>query len=226
MISLIDVTKDYVVDGETTITPVENVTLEVKKGEFVMIIGRSGSGKSTLLNLAAGLIRPTSGQVLIENIDVSRMSDRAISAMRSSKIGFVFQFPSLLPPLTVLENVAMPSVFVSRTHRKDVSRRAAELLEAMGLGDRLDVYPRQLSAGEQKRAVIARSLINDPSIILADEPTSDLDEQTEQEVMKMLQEIHLKGVTILMVTHGLHLIPYASRTLKMENGGLLPVQNL
>ncbi len=225
MISLRNVTKDYYVGEEVIITPVRDVMLDVAAGEFVMIIGRSGSGKSTLLNLSAGLIRPTRGQVLIDNTDVSNMSDRDISALRSRRIGFVFQFPSLLPSLTILENVALPSVFAPRNGRASVYQRAAELLKSMGLTNRMEVYPRQLSAGEQKRAVIARSLINEPTIILADEPTSDLDVQTEREVMAMLQEIHHQGVTVLMVTHSLPLMSYADRAFNMENGSLLLVSN-
>lgn len=224
MISQRNVTKDYVLGQGITIKPVNDVTLEVAKGEFVILIGRSGTGKSTLLNLTAGLIRPTSGRVLIDNVDVSRMADGDISALRSRKIGFVFQFPSLLPSLTILENVMMPSVFASQNGKADVYSRASELLKTMGLAGRMEVYPRQLSAGEQKRAVIARSLINNPTILLADEPTSDLDSQTEREVMEMLREIHVTGVTILMVTHSLQLVPYADRAFEMVEGSLTPVQ--
>jgi ABC-type lipoprotein export system ATPase subunit len=223
MISLRKVTKDYIVDEEATITPVRHISLDIAEGEFVIIVGRSGSGKSTLLNLTAGLIRPTSGDILIADTNISNMADREISELRSRKIGFVFQFPSLLPSLTIFENVTMPSGFASRNHRNASAERADNLLKLMGLGGRMNLYPRHLSAGEQKRAVIARALVNEPSILLADEPTSDLDEQTELEVMRMLKDIHQKGVTIMMVTHSLNLIPFSNRAFKMENGALTPV---
>jgi putative ABC transport system ATP-binding protein len=220
MLSYQNVTKEFQLDEEVTITPVRNVSLTVARGEFIIIIGRSGSGKTTLLNLAAGLVKPTSGKVLIENLNLGGMTDKQLSDMRSRRIGFVFQFPSLLPALTVLENVTLPSVFASGNGKKDARDRAANLIKVMGLEAKMDVFPRQLSAGEQKRVVIARALINRPQMILADEPTSDLDEQTENEVMGLLRDINYTGVTFLMVTHSLQLIPYASRAFKMENGTL------
>jgi ABC-type lipoprotein export system ATPase subunit len=223
MITLKNVTKEYHLGGDIKISPVRNVNLEIAAGEFVMIVGRSGSGKSTLLNLAAGLTRPTSGQVLIDKVDVSHMSDKDISALRSQKVGFVFQFPSLLPSLTILENVTLPTTFATRSETEATTKRGAGLLKSIGLAQRTQVYPRQLSAGEQKRAVIARALINQPKIILADEPTSDLDVQTEMEVMGMLQEIHHRGVTIMMVTHSMPLVSFADRAFKMDNGVLSQV---
>jgi len=224
MISLRNVTKEYSVGEQIVITPVNNVTLDISPGEFIMIVGRSGSGKSTLLNLAAGLIKPSSGDVLIEGVNLWSMKDKEISLLRSQKIGFVFQFPSLLPSLTILDNVAMPAIFRSPNGREGGYERATELLATMGLSEKAEVYPRQLSAGEQKRAVIARSLMNQPQILLADEPTSDLDEQTEQEVMALLREINRSGVTLLMVTHSLQLLPYASRSFRMDNGSLVPLE--
>ena len=220
MISFVDVTKNYYVDDHTAITPVDSVTLDLKRGEFVLIVGRSGSGKTTVLNLAAGLVKPTRGQVLIDGVDVNKMSDGRLASFRSQKMGFVFQFPSLLPALTVLENVALPAVFAPRKQSANAHARAAGLLENLGLKKKLAAYPKQLSAGEQKRVVIARALINGPSILLADEPTSDLDEQTEREVMAVFRGIHSGGITIVMVTHSLELIPYAIRALRMENGVL------
>lgn len=221
MISLRNVTRRFELGEMDAITPVRNVSLDIAAGEFIMITGRSGSGKSTLLNLTAGLIRPNSGEVLIEDVNLNGMSDREISRLRSQKMGFIFQFPSLLPSLTTLENTVMPATFVPPAARRDAHRRAAELLNTLGLAEKLDAYPRQLSAGEQKRAVIARSLINRPTVLLADEPTSDLDEQTEREVMGLLKEINASGVTLLMVTHTRQLLPYASRAFKMKDGSLL-----
>jgi len=182
-----------------------------------MIFGRSGTGKTTLLNLAAGLVKPTSGRVKIEDQDLSEMTDKQLSSLRSQKIGFVFQFPSLLPSLTVKENLSLPAIFAQR---KEVSSRTMMLLEMVGLAGKKDVYPRQLSVGEQKRIVLARSLINEPQLILADEPTSDLDDRTEQEVMGILRDFNAKGVTFLIVSHNLQLIPFATRALQMENGQL------
>ncbi len=223
MLSFVNVTKDFRLDEENTISPVHNVNLEIKAGEFIIVIGRSGTGKTTLLNLAAGLVKPTSGRVMIDDIDLGGMNDRELSTLRSQRMGFVFQFPSLLPALTIKENISLPGIFISGKGRKDTDERAIKLMEKLGLGGKENVYPKQLSAGEQKRAVIARSLINQPGILLADEPTSDLDQLTEKEVMELLRGINDSGVTILMVTHSLQLTPYAGRVFKMQDGSLLPL---
>ncbi len=223
MLSLQNVTKDFQLDEHTRISPVKNVTLNVGPGELVVIIGRSGTGKTTLLNLAAGLIRPTSGRVTVEGRDLVQMTDRELSQLRTKTIGFVFQFPSLLSSFTVVENITMPAHFAARNGHRDVLRRAEDILALMGLADKKNVYPRQLSAGEQKRVVISRSLINDPRIVLADEPTSDLDNKTEREVMGLLKEVNARGVAFLMVTHNLQLLPFATRAFEMENGSLTEV---
>ena len=220
MLSFCNVTKDFRLDQETTITAVHDVSLKIEQGELVIIIGRSGTGKTTLLNLAAGLVTPTSGQVLIDNRDLRAMTDRQLSSLRSQKIGFIFQFPSLLPSLSVKDNVTLPAIFTDGNESKGANERAANLLDTLGLAGKMDVYPRQLSAGEQKRVVIARSLINQPQLILADEPTSDLDSRTEREVMDILRDINSKGVTFLIVTHSLELVPFATRAFEMENGNL------
>jgi ABC-type lipoprotein export system ATPase subunit len=220
MLSFVNVTREFRLDEENTVTPVCNVSLEIEEGEFIVIIGRSGTGKTTLLNLAAGLVRPTSGQVMIDNIDLGKMTDRQLSSLRSRQMGFVFQFPSLLPPLTVKDNVSLPSIFANGNGSKGAGERAAQLLDTLGLAGKAGVYPRQLSAGEQKRVVIARSLINQPRLILADEPTSDLDDRTEQEVMRILRDINSRGVTFLIVTHSLELVDFATRAFEMENGNL------
>jgi len=220
MLSLKSVTKEFRLDEVNSITPVRDVSLNVEAGEFIVIIGRSGTGKTTLLNLAAGLVRPTSGTIRIGNADLAGMSDREVSALRSEKIGFVFQFPSLLPALTIKDNVALPAIFANTNGSGGAHGRAAQLLDTLGLGGKLDVYPRQLSAGEQKRAVIARSLMNDPQLILADEPTSDLDIRTEREVMTTLRSINSRGVTFLVVTHSLELVAFATRAFEMEDGHL------
>ena len=220
MIKLKEVTKEFNLDQQV-ITPVKEVSLEIGKGDFVMIIGRSGTGKSTVLNLVAGLIKPTSGSVFVEGRDLQTLSDKDMSRLRSNDMGYVFQFPSLLPSLTVLDNIMVPASFATKKSGNGAHKRAKELLGMLGLGERLDCYPRHLSAGEQKRAVIARSLMNEPKILLADEPTSDLDEQTESEIMGLLKQIHESGVTILMVTHSLGLVPFCTRAYSMDKGKLI-----
>jgi putative ABC transport system ATP-binding protein/lipoprotein-releasing system ATP-binding protein len=219
MIALRDVTKTYKVGKEITVTAVRGVSLNVERGEFVIITGRSGSGKTTLLNLAAGLARPTSGEVLLGDVNLWSLSDREQSLLRNRKIGFVFQFPSLLPSLTVWENVALPTTFGTNHRDQDPYERAAQLLDTVGLSDKLSAYPRQLSAGQQQRVVIARALISQPEVLLADEPTSNLDEQTEREIMDLFRDIHAKtGVTIVMVTHTTQLVSYGTRAIAMANG--------
>jgi ABC-type lipoprotein export system ATPase subunit len=220
MLSFINVTKHFQLDEKTTITPVGNVSLEVGQGEFVIIVGRSGTGKTTLLNLAAGMVKPTSGQVKVDNVDLAGMNQKQLSNLRSQKIGFIFQFPSLIPALSVKDNVTLPAIFYQENNNINVEEKARELLDMLGMASKMQAYPRQLSAGETKRVVLARSLINQPQLILADEPTSDLDNRTEVEVMNILREINAKGVTFLMVTHSLQLIPFASRAFEMENGNL------
>ena len=211
---------------QIVVTPVRHVSLTVARGDFIIIVGRSGSGKTTLLNLAAGLVKPTSGEVFIGDANVRNMNDKQLSLLRNRKIGFVFQYPSLLSSLNALENVALPASFGPGQRRRNANARASELLELMGLSERLESYPRQLSAGEQKRVVIARSLMNAPEVVLADEPTSDLDEQTEQEIMTLMRQIHAEGVTIMIVTHSLELMRYATRALRMEDGVLTDITGM
>jgi ABC-type lipoprotein export system ATPase subunit len=219
MISLRDVTKTYQVSKEVAIAAVRGVSLEVEQGEFVIITGRSGSGKTTLLNLAAGLVRPTSGEVRLGDVNLWSLSDREQSRLRNQKIGFVFQFPSLLPALTVAENVALPATFGTNHTGPHPHERAAQLLDIVGLSDKLSVYPRQLSAGQQQRVVIARALVRQPQVLLADEPTSNLDEQTEREIMDLFRDIHARtGVTIVMVTHTTQLTAYGTRAIEMAGG--------
>ncbi len=222
MISLKKVTKTYPIDKNKTFTAVNEVNLMVRKGEFIVITGRSGSGKTTLLNLIAGLTFPTSGEVLFDRMELWRLPDAEQALLRNQKIGFVFQFPSLMPSLNVYENVLLPSLFWKGRPGKDVQGRAKNLLEEVGLSDKLASYPRQLSAGEQQRVVVARSLINSPELLLADEPTSNLDEQTEHEIMALLKQIHQqRQITILLVTHTTELIPYGTRSLRMASGEIV-----
>jgi ABC-type lipoprotein export system ATPase subunit len=222
MISLENVTKIYTLSTVQQVTAVRNASLTVARGEFLTITGRSGSGKTTLLNLAAGLTPPTSGRVVWQDRDLWHLSDRQRSHLRNERIGFVFQFPSLLPALTVLENVTLPTMFRTVSAGPGARERASELLHTVGLGDKLNVYPRQLSAGQQQRVVVARALFNQPEVLLADEPTSDLDERTEREIMDLFQAIHAEtGVTVVLVTHTTQLVDYGTRHVRMAEGRIL-----
>jgi ABC-type lipoprotein export system ATPase subunit len=219
MITLEGVTKVYSLSQEQKVTAVEDVSLEVAPGEFLLVTGRSGSGKTTLLNLMAGLTRPTAGRVLWDGVDLWSLSDRQQARLRSRRVGFVFQFPSLLPALTMAENVVLPSAFGVNGDRQRAHQQAAELLSTVGLADKLAAYPRQVSAGQQQRAVIARALFNQPEVLLADEPTSDLDEKTEHEIMDLFQTIHAgTGLTVIMVTHTAELVSYGTRHIRMAAG--------
>lgn len=215
-IRLQDVSKLYGFGDATTIA-LEDVSLEVNKGEFVAIMGPSGSGKSTLMNTIGLLDRPTHGEYKLDNRSVEKLRPNARAKARRDKIGFVFQLPSLLPGLTVIENVALPLAYKGRSYGKR-TKLAFEMLDRVGLANRAYFYPRQLSGGQFQRAVIARALINDPSIIIADEPTGNLDSISSRLVMELLREIHQMGNTILMVTHNPELTRYATRVLYMVDG--------
>jgi len=222
LIMLQNVSKTYTLAKKRSVTAVRALSLEIDQGEFVVITGRSGSGKTTLLNLISGLARPTSGQVLLEQTEVWKLPDDQQSRLRNQKIGFVFQFPSLMPSLNALENVMLPTMAEKGNDQAAIRRRAASLLEEVGLADKLEAYPRQLSAGQQQRVVVARSLINHPELLLADEPTSNLDEQTEHEIMALIQQIHReKGITVLLVTHTVELVSYGNRSLRMAAGEIV-----
>lgn len=222
MIKLENVSKTYPIHQGYTVKALNPVDLNIAVGEFVVITGRSGSGKTTLLNLIAGLTRPDSGRVVVDGVDLWAISDQKQSALRNSRVGFIFQFPSLLPSLTTLENVALPSMFTKNGQRASAYQRADELLHSVGLGEKLSVYPRQLSAGQQQRVVVARALFNHPQLLLADEPTSDLDEQTEVEIMELFKKIHSDtGITVVMVTHSSQLVSYGTRAIQMAAGDIV-----
>lgn len=221
MISLKKVSKIYLQRNNLPLAAVREIDLVAARGEFVVITGRSGSGKTTLLNLVAGLAKPSAGQVVINGTDLWTLSDARQAQLRNRKIGFVFQFPSLLPSLSVLENVIFPASPKNRDEKLRLIEAAKVQLEDVGLTDKLTSFPRQLSAGQQQRAVIARALINQPELILADEPTSNLDEQSEREIMALFQSIHSKGnVTILLVTHTEQLVTHGSRLIHMTSGSI------
>ncbi len=203
---------------QISVRAIDQIDLKIEPGEFLVITGRSGCGKTSLLNLIAGLARPDSGQVFVDGTDIWTMKDEDISALRNQKMGFMFQVPSLIPTLNVLDNVVVPTLFGPKEKEKDAYQHAKQALEAVGLSHRMDAFPRHLSAGEEKRVVIARSIINNPPVLLADEPTANLDELTEKEVMALVQEIHRSGTTIILVTHHPGLIGYGTRHLTMSDG--------
>jgi putative ABC transport system ATP-binding protein/lipoprotein-releasing system ATP-binding protein len=226
VITLKKISKTYTLGRNNAVAAVRDIDLEVASGEFLVITGRSGSGKTTMLNLAAGLTRPTSGEVTIDGVDLWRLPDREQSLLRNQKIGFIFQFPSLLPSLTAVENVVLPTTFgqdgSTRSQGKDPYARAGDLLAQVGLESKRTSYPRQLSAGQQQRVVVARALMNAPEILMADEPTSDLDEQTEIEIMELFRQIHrASAITVLLVTHSSQLVSYGTRSVQMAGGQLV-----
>ncbi len=215
MISVSGLTKTFG-NGGPEVRAVDNVNLEVQPGEFILILGRSGSGKSTLLGMLAGLIRPTSGTIRIKGMDISTLTDDRIAELRSREIGFVFQFSGLIPTVTAIENVMIPTLFYTRSSADRST--ALELLRQVGVAERADAYPGTLSSGEMKRVAIARALINRPSILIADEPTGDLDDATESEIMALFRQLNGEGITIIMVTHNPDLIPCATRIFRMTGG--------
>ncbi len=215
-VELLDISKHYAV-GDLTVRAVDRVSLKIEKGEFLSVVGHSGSGKTTLLSLIGGVIRPSSGQLLFEDKDICSLDDTGLSRYRNQSIGFMFQFASLLPILTARENVLLPCLF--GPERRAEAKKAEEYLHMVGIGDKADVYPSQLSGGQQRRVAIARALMNDPDLILADEPTGDLDEDTEAEIMELFRRLNEeKMVTFVFITHNLDLAKQAGRQLKMSHG--------
>jgi ABC-type lipoprotein export system ATPase subunit len=196
---------------------VAEASVAIREGEFAIVTGPSGSGKTTLLNLMAGLARPDEGRIVTLGLDLGPASDRESSRLRGRAIGFVFQFPSLLPTLSAIENVLLPLAFAEKA---DDGGRAGELLAAVGLGDRARAFAHELSAGEQRRIAIARALILKPRLLLCDEPTGDLDPETEQIIMGLITQAHHEGATVVMSTHNHALCSRASRLLKMNRGVL------
>lgn len=219
VINLKDVSKLYGFGDAATIA-LEDVSLDVQKGEFVAIMGPSGSGKSTLMNMIGLLDRPTHGTYKLDGRSVERLRPNARAKARRDKIGFVFQSPSLLPGLTTLENVALPLAYRGKTSGRR-TKLAHAMLERVGLSNRAYYTPRQLSGGQMQRTAIARALINEPNIVIADEPTGNLDSASSRLVMELLREVHQMGNTILMVTHNPELTRYASRVLYMHDGAIV-----
>ena len=221
MLSCRRVAKTYGTDRGDVIA-VEGIDLDVEAGQFTAVIGRSGSGKSSLLAMIGGLSRPSGGVVIVDDTDIWSLDEAGRATFRNLKIGYVFQFASLLQTLRLVDNVALPALLARRHPAVQAYGKAAHLLDQMGLGDYLDAYPSEVSAGEQRRAVIARALINDPAVLLADEPTADLDEQTEMEIIDELLAVNReRRTTLLLVTHNLTLAEQAGRVVHIANGRIV-----
>jgi putative ABC transport system ATP-binding protein len=220
MIELKDVSK-VVVSGSAPLTILHPITATIARGEFVAVVGPSGSGKSTLLGLVAGLDSPTTGSVVVDGVDITKLGEDGLARLRGEKIGFVFQFFHLIPSLTALENVAVPMEIAGAG---DALRRAAGLLDEVGLSDRGHHYPSQLSGGEQQRVAIARALANNPAIVLADEPTGNLDTSNGRHIMELLGTIHRsRGTTVLLVTHDADLAAMADSRMVLRDGRVVSI---
>jgi len=216
IIELKGVRKTYTM-GEVEFNALDDVSLEIEKGEFLAITGSSGSGKSTMMNLVGCLDTPTKGTIYLDGIDISSLSESKLAEIRGQKIGFIFQQFNLLPTFTALENTMIPMELVDMPE-KESKKRATELLKLIGLGDRMNHKPTELSGGQQQRVAIARSLANDPEVILADEPTGNLDSNTGKFVMNFLAKLNREGKTIILVTHDLGLVEYASKIIYIKDG--------
>lgn len=201
--------------SETEVKALNQINLEINNGEFVVIVGKSGSGKSTLLHIMAGLETPTSGDVIIDNINISSLDEKKRSALRKEKLGLIFQSYNLIPVLTVEENIKLPTINIKNKDEAYIN----ELMELLGIKDRRMYLPNQLSGGQQQRVAIARALVNKPSIIFADEPTGNLDTKTESDVLSLLKESQKKyNQTIIMITHNIDITKYADRVIEIEDG--------
>jgi len=216
LIKIIKITKHYHVGAET-VKALQSVDLIINKGEYVAIMGPSGSGKSTLMNILGCLDSPTSGQYFLNGVDVSGMTDNELATVRNKEIGFVFQTFNLMPRYTSTENVMLPLVYAGM-RKKNREERAKEVLNNVGLSDRGHHKPNELSGGQRQRVAIARAMVNNPSIILADEPTGNLDSKTSIEIMRLLEDIHYKGNTIILVTHEEEIALHANRIIRLRDG--------
>jgi len=217
MIDLQDIKKVYKI-GDIQVAALDGITYRIEEGDMVSIMGPSGSGKSTLMNLIGCLDRPTSGTYLLDGIDVSSLKDDELAEIRNKKIGFVFQSFNLMPRVTAASNVELPLVYSGISGRRE---RAVQALESVGLGGRAHHRPTEMSGGEQQRVAIARSLVNNPAIILADEPTGNLDTRTSHDIMELLRELNKKNITIVIVTHEEDIAGYTNRTVYLQDGRIV-----
>jgi len=216
LIQITNIKRDFQL-GNETINVLKGIDLQINKGEYVALMGPSGSGKSTLMNLLGCLDTPTSGTYILNGNDVSQMHDDDLAEIRNKEIGFVFQTFNLLPRTTALDNVALPMIYAGYS-KTDRTIRATEVLKQVGLDDRMDHQPNQLSGGQRQRVAVARALVNKPSIILADEPTGNLDSKTSVEIMKLFGDIHAAGNTVILVTHEEYIAKYAHRIIRLRDG--------
>jgi putative ABC transport system ATP-binding protein len=222
MIKLKKVFKEYKIDNELTFVALKNIDLEIKKGEFVSIVGPSGSGKSTLMHIIGLLDKPTKGEVYIENKETAKLSDEEISQIRNRIVGFVFQQFNLINKLTVLENVLMPTIYCRERLNFDPEKRALQLIKKFNILGKDNSYPNKLSGGQQQRVAIARALIMDPPIILADEPTGNLDSKNGEIILNLLQDLNKdEGRTVIIVTHDLSIAKRAKRIIEIKDGQII-----
>lgn len=218
MIQLNNVSKEYRKNESLSVNALQDVSLEIKPGEFLAIVGPSGSGKSTLMNILGMLDVPTEGSYLLDNLEVSGLDIDELAKLRNQKVGFVFQLFHLLPRTSAKENVELPLIY---SERSDVKNLALNALKAVGLEDRVNHFPSELSGGEQQRVAIARSLVNDPDIIFADEPTGNLDSRSGLEVISIFQDLNLKGKTIVLVTHDQNIAEHSRRIIRISDGKIV-----
>ncbi|MBW1864227.1 MAG: ABC transporter ATP-binding protein [Deltaproteobacteria bacterium] len=217
LIEIENLGRDYVA-GDTTVSAIKEMSFQIDDGEFVSIVGQSGAGKSTLLSAMGGMNRPTRGRVVIDTLDIYGLTSEQRADFRSEYMGFIFQSFQLIPYLTVAENVKIP-LAISGVKSSAQTEVAVTVLERVGLGDKIDRLPDQLSGGEQERVAIARAIVNNPPILLADEPTGNLDSRTADEVIFLLRQLNYEGQTVIMVTHNEELCQYTDRTIRVKDGG-------
>ena len=215
MIKIQNINKIYRKNNSVEVKAVQNVSLEIEQGEFVAIMGASGSGKSTLMNIIGCLDRPTSGEYFLDNMAVSKLSDDELARIRNGKIGFVFQQFHLLPRTNALENVELPLLY---SERSNITKLARQALEVVGLADRIHHHPGELSGGQQQRVAIARALVNNPELLLADEPTGNLDSRSGLEAISVFQQLNAEGITIVLVTHAQEIAEHAKRIVRIKDG--------
>jgi len=226
IIETIDLTKVFGM-GDVSVVALDGVSLRIEAGEFAAIMGPSGSGKSTLMHILGCLSRPTSGQYLLDGEDVSNMTKAGLASTRNRKLGFVFQAYNLLPRTTALRNVMMPLLYDREHHLTPEARehKALQTLELVGLSDRIRHQPQELSGGQQQRVAIARALVNDPVMVIADEPTGNLDSRSGHEIMELLHNLHAQGVTIVMVTHDHRIAEFTQRVIHLDDGHISQIIN-